>query len=61
MTPLTQVIIFSQYFTVPHSLCTSVSVESDVPESEFPDYVRLMHEDRDHRLELEYKVCLLPD
>ena len=32
------------------------NVQSDIPVAEFPDYVRLMHQDRDHRLELEYKV-----
>ncbi|CAI8048070.1 Receptor-type tyrosine-protein phosphatase S [Geodia barretti] len=32
-----------------------VSFRSEVPEAEFPEYVRLMHEDRDHRLELEYR------
>ena len=32
------------------------NVQSDISVSEFPDYVRLMHRDRDHRLELEYKV-----
>ena len=38
--------------------CSVVSFHSDIPEAEFPEYVRLMHEDRDHRLELEYRVCL---
>ena len=32
------------------------SVRSDIPVAKFPDYVRLMHQDRDHRPELEYKV-----
>ena len=41
--------------------CSAVSFRSEVPEAEFPEYVRLMHEDRDHRLELEYRVRLTAD
>ena len=40
-------------------LLSAVSAGSDIPLAEFPDYVRLMHEDRDHKLELEYRVCLI--
>ena len=37
-----------------------MSARSDVPETEFPDYVKLMHQDRDCKLELEFKV-IAPD
>ena len=37
-------------------MCSTVSACSDVPETEFPDYVKLMHQDRDSKLELEFKV-----
>ena len=40
-------------------LCFTVSSRSDIPEAEFPDYVRLMHQDRDQKLELEFKVQYL--
>ena len=35
----------------------AVSAQSDIPEAKFPGHVRTMHEDRDHGLELEFKVC----
>ena len=35
---------------------SAVSGRSDIPETEFPDYVRLMHQDRDRKLEQEFKV-----
>ena len=34
---------------------------SDIPTAEFPDYVRLIHEDGDRTLDLEYKVCSLTE
>lgn len=37
-------------------LCFTVSAHSDIPEAEFPDYVRLMHQERDKKLENEFKV-----
>ena len=37
-------------------MCSTVSARRDVPETEFPDYVKLMHQDRDCKLELEFKV-----
>ena len=30
---------------------------SDIPVEEFPEYVKQMHENRDRKLEVEYKVC----
>ena len=30
---------------------------SDIPVEEFPEYVKQMHENGDHKLEMEYKVC----
>ena len=39
-----------------HNLSSTVSARSDVPETEFPDYVKLMHQDRDSKLEMEFKV-----
>ena len=29
---------------------------SDIPVAEFPEYVKLLHQDRDQKLEVEYKV-----
>ena len=33
-----------------------MTARSDIPATEFPDYVRLMHQESDHRLDQEYKV-----
>ena len=33
-----------------------MSARSDIPATEFPDYVRHMHQESDHRLDQEYKV-----
>ena len=52
-------ITISSALAVSCLLVSAVSVGSDIPLAEFPDYVRLMHEDRDHKLELEYRVCLI--
>ena len=30
---------------------------SDIPVKEFPEYVKQMHNNRDRKLEVEYKVC----
>ena len=35
---------------------SAVTARSDIPATEFPDYVRLMHQESDHRLDQEYKV-----
>ena len=40
----------------PHNVCSTVSALNDFPETEFPNYVKLMHQDRDRKLELEFKV-----
>ena len=37
-------------------LYSAVTARSDIPATEFPDYVRLMHQESDHRLDQEYKV-----
>ena len=34
----------------------TVTARNDIPEAEFPDHVKQMHQDRDHKFELEYKV-----
>ena len=37
-------------------LYSAVTARSDIHATEFPDYVRLMHQESDHRLDQEYKV-----
>ena len=37
-----------------------MTARRDIPEADFPDHVRQMHEDRDHKFELEYKVSGAP-
>ena len=37
-------------------LYSAVTAQSDIPATEFPDYVRLMHQESDHRLDQVYKV-----
>ena len=39
------------------TLCSPVRAHNSIPEAEFPDHVQQMHQDRDRRLESEYKVC----
>ena len=36
----------------------AVTARQDIPEADFPDHVREMHQDRDHKFELEYKVSI---
>ena len=31
---------------------------NDIHEDDFPDHVKQMHQERDHKFELEYKVSL---
>ena len=57
--PSMMMMVVSSALAVSCLLVSAVSVGSDIPLAEFPDYVRLMHEDRDHKLELEYRVCLI--
>ncbi|CAI8036787.1 Tyrosine-protein phosphatase Lar, partial [Geodia barretti] len=40
------------YFEDPSNIVVS---RSDVPVAEFPEYVKLLHQDRDRKLEVEYK------
>ena len=49
----------SLYYSL--TLYSTVTHTSDIPAAEFPNYVRLMHEDRDRTLDLEYKVCSLTE
>ena len=37
-------------------LYSAVTARSDLHATEFPDYVRLMHQESDHRLDQEYEV-----
>ena len=39
-----------------HTLYHVVVSRSDVPVAEFPEYVKVLHQDRDRKLEVEYKV-----
>ena len=38
------------------ALYSAVTGRSDIHATEFPDYVRHMHQENDHRLDQEYKV-----
>ena len=38
----------------------AVTGRNDIPEVDFPDHVKQMHQDRDRKFELEYKVRRAP-
>ena len=38
---------------------TAVTGRNGIPEAEFPEHVKQMHQDKDQKLELEYKVSSL--
>ena len=61
-TPLILVIISPPPYIVIDSYDWCVYIvtgRNDIPEADFPAHVKQMHLDRDHKLEIEYKVCLL--
>ena len=45
----------------PYMMCivTAVTGISDISEDDFPDHVKEMHQDRDQKFEVEYKVSTI--
>ena len=45
-------------FSFLHNICFVIAVTgiSDICEDDFPDHVKEMHQDRDKKFEVEYKV-----
>ena len=37
-----------------------VTARDDIPEAEFPDYVKQMHQDRDQKYNMEFQVSTTP-
>ena len=48
--------IFTDLFALYMYTYTKVTGRNDIHEDDFPDHVKQMHQDRDHKFELEYKV-----
>ena len=56
--PPPQVLEVRYMFSFLHNICFVIAVTgiNDICEDDFPDHVKVMHQDRDQKFEVEYKV-----